>query len=42
MRQTLVFMSNSAIGENFNFTFQQFSAGIKDVLSLEGRLDTRL
>ena len=41
MRQTLVFMRNSAIRENFK-TFQQFSASIKKNLGLEGRLGTRL
>ena len=44
IRQTILFMSNSPIRENFNLIsiFQQFSASIKNILSLKGRLGTRL
>ena len=36
-----VFMSNSAVRESF-ISIQQFFASIKNILSLEGRLGTRL
>ena len=36
MRQTLVFMSDSAIRKNLISIFQQFSASIKDILGLGG------
>ena len=44
IRQTILFMSNGAIRENFNLisVFQQFSASIKNILRLKGRLGTRL
>ena len=41
MRETLVFISNSAVRENF-ISIQQIFASIKSILSLEGRLGTRL
>ena len=42
-RQALVFMSNSAMQENVILIsiFQQFSASIKNILSLKVRLGTR-
>ena len=42
MRQTLVFMWNSAIRETFNFYFSAVFAIIQTNLSLEWRLGTRL
>ena len=42
MRQTLVFMRNSAIRGTLIPIFQQFTASIKKKISLEERLGTRL
>ena len=44
IRETILFMPNSPIQENFNLVsiFQQLSACIKNILSLKGRLGTRL
>ena len=44
IRQTILSITNSTVRENFNLIsiFQQFSASIKNILSLKGRLGARL